>query len=474
VAGGKLKRIDLGGGSPITLCDSNQARGGTWSEDGVILFSSQLAAVQRIPASGGTPSPVTKLNREAGESAHYYPQFLPGEQQFLYLVRYRDPEQGGIFIGSLDGKPATRILQTQYRATYDAGSGRLLYTQGNGTLMARRLELDPPRLTGNPAVVAERISMVPNNGFADFSLSANGTLFYGAGTGLKEKFGWRDRAGKLLGMIGEPFEARQGRSFRISPDQSRVAYLAMAGGAQSDVWILEIGRGLSTRVTFGDAQSSRWSPDGKHIYYSDNRGIFRKAADGSGEEELVLKGSVLVFVHGISPDGRYLFFNESSDIWKLPLMGERKPEPYLQTKYTEQYGSFSPDGRWVAYSSNESGRSEVYIQGFPERRGKWLVSADGGVHPAWRGDGKELSWRSANGVLMAASMDLQASAVRPGKPEPLFHLTSYYFDAARDGQRFLVLEPERGSQPDPPMVVVQNWAARLGTQGQKMGTDWMP
>lgn len=341
---------------------------------------------------------------------------------------------------------------------------RLLYIEGNATLMARRLDLDPPRLTGDPVVVVERIAAAAPNGFADFSVSANGTLFYGTmGSGQKVKFGWRDRAGKPLGTIGEPFEPLLGRSFRISPDQSRVGYLAVTGGnQQSDVWILEMARGLSTRFTFSGAESARWSPDGKQIYYSDNRGIFRKAADGSGEEEEVRKNSFPVILSGVSPDGRHLLYVAAGDTWKLPLTGERKPEPYLQTKYTEQFATLSPDGRWMAYASDESGRSEVYVQGFPERQGKWLVSADGGTHSAWRGDGKELYWKSLDGMLMAASMDLQTSAVRPGKPQALFQVPGEYFDAARDGQRFLVLEPDDKPSSNSPMVVVQNWTARLG------------
>ena len=149
VAGGKLKRMDVAGGSPITLCDARVARGGTWNDDGVILFGDQAPGLQRIPASGGTPLPVTQVDKEAGETFHYYPQFLPGGKKLLYLSRSAEPEKMAIFVGSLDGKPATRIVQTEYKAVYDAAAGRLLYIQGNGTLMARRLESDPPRLTGD-------------------------------------------------------------------------------------------------------------------------------------------------------------------------------------------------------------------------------------------------------------------------------------------------------------------------------------
>jgi eukaryotic-like serine/threonine-protein kinase len=463
VAGGKLKRIEVAGGSPITLCDARPARGGTWNEDGVIVFGDQTPGLQRIPASGGTPSLVTRVNKEAGELFHYYPQFLPGGKQFLYLVRHGEAEKMGIYIGSLDGKPGTpetRIVQTQFKAEYDASSGRLLYVQGAGTLMAQRLELDPPRLTGDPATVAEGVRNALNNGYAEFSVSRNGTLFYSQESAAqKVRFGWRDRAGKLLETIGQPVEARFG--FSLSPDGSRVAYAAGPGLGQTEIWVLELAGGPSTRVTFSQAIWPRWSPDGKQLYYSNPGGIHRKAVDGSGEEELLMKGGRYDRVRTVSPDGKVLLYG-NGDIMTLPLTGERKPEAYLQTKYFESGATFSPDGRWVAYDSDESGRSEIWVQRFPERRGKWLVSAEGGHTPAWRADGKELYWVGPEGTLMAASVELQAAGVRRGRAEALFRLPDehMFFQPGRDG-RFLVYEPE-GAPQYRPMVVVENWAARLG------------
>ena len=329
--------------------------------------------------------------------------------------------------------------------------------------MARKLELDPPGLTGDPATVAEGVGVAANNGYADFSISSNGTLFYGRESGGgKVRFGWRDRAGKRLEAIGQPVEEWVGLGFSLSPDGSRVAYTA-GGGGQGDVWVLELARGLSTRITFSSAGSSRWSPDGKHLYYSNPKGIHRKAADGSGEEELVMKGNLTDFVGSVSPDGKYLLYGGVGDILTLPLSGEKKPEPYLQTKYTESGAAYSPDGRWVAYHSDESGRMEIYVQGFPERRGKWLISAEGGYNPTWRADGKEMYWMGPDRMLMAASVELQAAGVRPGRAEALFRLPGqgFSFQPGRDGRRFLVWEPE-GEQQERPMVVVQKWVERLG------------
>ena len=176
-----------------------------------------------------------------------------------------------------------------------------------------------------------------------------------------------------------------------------------------------------------------------------------------------MKGSRSDFVQSVSPAGKVLLYR-IGDIMMLPLTGEGKPEAYLQTKYSEN-GTFSPDGRWVAYSSDESGRSEIYVQGFPDRRGKWPISAEGGLWPAWRADGKELYWVGLDRTLMAASVELQPARVRVLRTEALFRLPTEdlfsFFQPSRDGRRFLVYEPE-GAPQFRPMVVQLNWAARLG------------
>ena len=460
-AQGKLKRIDVGGGSAMTLCDVPTARGGTWSEDGQILFAERNAGLKRIAASGGTAVVVATVNQQAGERTHYYPQYLPGGKQFLYLVRYTEAEKNAIYVGSMDGKAAVKLVESGYRAVYDASTKRLLYMQGAGVLMARKLELDPPRLSGEAVTVAEGVRVATNTGYAEFSVSGNGTLYYGRGSaGKKVQFGWRDRAGKQIEVVGQPVEADF--VFSLSPDGSRVGYGALSNAGRYEVWVMELARGLSTRITFNGGYYPQWSPDGKQLYYLNEKEIQRKAADGSGGEELLLKAGGNDFPTSVSPDGKALLYG-FQDIKKLWLTGERKSEAYLETKYTEGNAVFSPDGRWVAYRSDESGRYEIYVEGYPERRGKWLVSSEGGANPQWRGDGKELYWLKPDGTVMAASMVLQAGGVQVGRAEALFRTTGErgYFRSAKDGKRFLVAEPEDGQQ-EFPMVVVENWAARLG------------
>ena len=466
VGGGKLKRVELVGGSPVALCDVASARGGAWSEEGVILFADQGSGLQRIPASGGTPAAVTKVNTADGDVYHFYPQFLPGGKEFLFLVRSANNSKAGIYLGALDGRAPVLVQLSEFNGLYDVMSRRLLYIQGDGTLMARRLELDPPRMTGDPVIVAEGVGVGGGGGYGEFSISGNGTLFYGRGGGARKvRVGWVDRAGKVLEQVGQPVEA--GSGYRLSPDGSRVAY--SVGRPASDIWVMGLGNGISARITFHGGSFPRWSPDGRYLYYGGYRGvnaggIWRKSADGSGEEELLWNGAAGI-VQSVSPDGKQLLFG-FNDVLMLPLGGEKKVEPYVQTKFIEKGGMFSPDGRWVAYSSNESGRLEVYVQGFPERRGKWLMTADGGELPSWRADGKELYWRGLDGrTVMAAAVELQAGSAKAGRGEVLFREAvglNTPPQPSRDGKRFLEAIPDGGSAAGLPMVVVQNWAAGLG------------
>ena len=279
----------------------------------------------------------------------------------------------------------------------------------SGTLMARRLELDPPRLTGDTRRVAEGVSGALHNGYADFSVSTDGVLLYCRGTaGSKAQFAWFHRSGRKLETLAEPFETSVS-TFGLSPDGARVAYTRTV--QQADIWLLDIRRGTSTRLTFQIGGAPVWTPDGKQIYYRCPRGICRKAVDGGGDEEVA--SSSIAFPATMSPDGSTLLIGRG-DILALRLGAGEKPQPWLQTPFNEDYPVYSPDGRWVAYDSDESGRYEVYVQGYPERRGKWQVSQVGGRFPHWRSDGRELYWRAPDSMLMAAPVTTAIGGNRDG------------------------------------------------------------
>jgi len=283
-----------------------------------------------------------------------------------------------------------------------------------------------------------------------------------------------DRAGKPLSTIGQPGEYF---NISLSPDEKRVAVaISSAQSGARDVWLIDIARGTPTQFTFDPAEDfvPVWSPDGSRIVFvSDREGngnLYQKSASGAGNEELLLKTNERKWSGDWSRDGRFLIYtslneNTKHDLWILPMTGEKKPFPFLQTRSNEDHGRFSPDGHFIAYSSDESGRYEVYVQTFPVSGGKWLVSRDGGAQPHWRGDGKEIFFIAPDRKMMAADVKLEGSTCQAGIPKALFQtqIISYPnprngYEVSADGQRFVIITPLQ-ENTSTPITVVANWNA---------------
>jgi Tol biopolymer transport system component len=242
---------------------------------------------------------------------------------------------------------------------------------------------------------------------------------------------------------------------------------------RQDLYVIDLTRGTESRLTFDPADDTLpiWSHDGNRIVWASNRTgtyqIYQKLASGVGQDELLLQSDVPLLPSSCSSDGKFLLYGRSDpksgdDLWALPLEGDRKPFPFLQTPFWDTDAQFSPDGRWIAYRTNESGRSEVYVQTFPASGGRWQVSTNGGHHPQWRGDGKELFYCSTDGKLMAVDVK-RGDAFEAGLPKTLFNLAEakvYYADyaATADGRRFLFVRKLQEGSPSPFSVVV-NWTA---------------
>jgi eukaryotic-like serine/threonine-protein kinase len=482
-SGGKLKKIDVTGGPPLTLSDAPAGRGGAWNRDGVIVFApSNNRPLYRVSAAGGEPVAVTKL--QSGEAFHRSPSFLPDGRHFVYRAQ---SASAGIFLGSLDSEEPNRIQSADTQATYTA-SGYLLFVR-QGTLLAQPFDAKKLRLTGDPFPIAERVVDDTANGLGAFSVSDNGVLTYRTGitttTGQDVQMAWFDRQGKQIEPVGTPAAYR---GLDLSSDGMRVA-AHRHDGQGGDIWLLERTRGTISRFTFDASQDNGaplWSPDGSRIVFNSLRGgswgLYQKLSNGAGNDELLLRTNNLpVAPMSWSPDGRFIVYwlNDQktlTDLWVLPMTGDRKAFPFAQTPFAEYDGQVSPDSRWIAYASNETGRSEVYVRPFPSGAGKWQISTDGGSWSQWRRDGKELLYMGSVAPIKLFAVDVKANGAtfEAGVPKGLFdtgvvfpaHAGGIYraYAASRDGQRFLIARSPSAGGDDAahaPITVVVNWTAAL-------------
>ena len=477
-ANGKLYRIDTAGGPLLALCDAASGRGGAWGADDTILFALLSGPIFRVPASGGAPQPVTKLTESLSQYSHRWPQFLPDARHFLFLGQATSSGDSTIYIGSLDGGEPKLLLRNESNAIY-APPGYLLFVR-QGTLLGQRFDANKLQLTGDALPLAGHDAVDSAMAKGNFSVSENGILLYSGGAVSEARLLWFDRMGKQLAetarvdVYGFP---------RISPNGRKLAVSRASGASTSSIWIFDLDRGTSSRLTFsaGRDELPVWSPDGKFIAFASTQGgkrhIYQQAADGTGNATLVVPGEGDEIFPSWSSDGRYLIFQSHSnqgnspwEIWAEPLFGDHKIFPVAQNPhFLRGTPTLSPGGKWLGYDSDESGRMEVYLTPFLRGGGKWQVSPGGGGCARWRADGRELFYMSLDNKLMSVEISEQSSSVVIGKVQPLFQTNPVprapecMYDITPDGQRFVVvtLALELGSQPE---TLVVNWPTLLKKQ----------
>ena len=446
-SGGNLRKIDASGGAVTSLCEAASGRGGTWSGADIIVFSpSSSEPLSQIHASGGTPSPATKLDASKLEHSHRWPCFLPDGRHFLYVGRSSSSDI--IYVASLDGKENKELLRKHSNVVY--GNNCILFIE-EGALIAQPFDLDALELRGLPTTVAEGVLYDPGYGRGEFSVSGHGELLYGVGGSENAGLAWFDRSGNFSGYVARSVKNVDAR---VSLDGSRVAYSndtedRSTRHLTTDLWIYDRTKGVSTRLTFdpGDELDPVWSPDGKRIAFASNRSgranPYRINADGTAGEELLFTSDYNFFPTDWSADGGLIALQrgpsgvEKWSIWILPLAGDRKPYLWSKSDADMQLGRFSPDGRWMAFVSDESGEQQVYLRPFPGPGSKTQVSQHGCNGEAfWRHDGKELYFMSMDSRVTAAEVSTSGSSAKVGKLREIF-------DARSRGIRFV-----RGMTPD--------------------------
>jgi len=483
-ADAKLKKISVQGGAAVTLCDAAGDRGGSWGDDGTIVFNTaNTVPLSKVSPVGGMPQPLTTL--EPGETGHRWPQVLPGSKAVLFTsstgASYEDAE---IVVYSMASGERKTVQRGGFYGRY-LPSGYVVYMH-EGTLFAVPFDLQRLEVTGQPAPVLEGVVTVPANGGAQFSFSDAGNLVYLAGRagGQNISIYWMDRQGRFT-----PLRETPGDYYNpvFSPDGKRLA-LEILDGTRRDIWVYEWERDTLTRLTFtGEVnQYPVWTPDGQRITYIslENGGynISWIRADGAGKPERLTESKLSLRPRAWRPDGKVLAFRQQSpdttwDIFTLPIEGDEKsgwkpgkPQPFVKSASVEAEPAFSPDGRWIAYTSNESGNNEVFVRPFPGPGGKWQISTGGGLYPKWSLNGRELFYRTEDSKLMVATYTAPGDSFRADKPQLWSpgQFTDrgtffYNFDLHPDGKRFAVLKAAGTEQTAAvnKVNIVLNWFDEL-------------
>ncbi len=469
---GSLKRVPIGGGPPQTLCDFSRGADGVWGAGGMILFDGSSGdSILAVSAGGGTPVGATRMNPEFGNDGHGWPCFLPDGERFVFL-EITDEGPDRIMLGRLGSLDAKFIGHAESRVEY-LPPGYLVF-ENDGALLAQPFDVGAGELRGDPFPLAEGIG-TGGTGLAHFSGSANGTLIYTQGGDAKKKLLLFNRQGQEIEQIGE---AGFYNNPRLSPDGQRLAVdiIDDRNDNQRDLWIVDLAREVRSRFTFDAADdfAGAWSPDGRLLYFASLRGfssIWAKNAGGTGQVDRVITLEGPSVVGDVSSDGTTLLTSVRRsqtgwDLFSVPADGDTSGVRLeIGSPFSEFDAMFAPGDRFFAYTSTESGRSEVFLSTYPAGNGKWQVSTHGGIDPGWRADGKELYYMDGAMNMVAVDISLEGD-VEIGMPRVLFPtpcqatLSRNLSAVSADGERFVVVSADDHGQVSP-IVVVLNWTAGL-------------
>jgi serine/threonine-protein kinase len=495
---GALRKVPANGGPPTTIAElARPMYGADWGDDGTIVYSLDRDGLWRVHAGGGTPERVTQLDRRKGELKHLLPQMLPGSRAVVFTVTYAPfPrwDDTDVVVQELSTGARRAQLESAADGRYVA-SGHLVYLQ-RGTMMAAPFDLANLKFGGGGIGVVANVMQSANatndvldSGAGQFAVSPGGSLLYMPGgifPDSERTLVWVSRTG-----AEEPLSmpVRAYSSPRLSPDGNLITLWTQG---DRNIWIYDLARQSLTRVNAeGRNARSIWAPDGKRIAFSSTAGggeenAFLVSADASGAPDRLVTCDCPSHPASWAPDGRTIVSVEREDndydLVRVDVTGTRQRTPLLHSKADEYYPDISPDGAWIAYTSNESGKNEVYVQPFPGLGSRHQISTDGGAAPAWSRDGRELFYiATAIGSPRTGTTGGQASLTRvmavavkaaptfvASRPRVLFEgrygATAIVrpYDVSTDGQRFLMVkQKDRAPFSASQMILVQNWLEEL-------------
>ena len=479
---GSLKKVSLTGGAPLTVCNGvPQCHGATWCPDDTIVFTpDNHSGLWQVPASGGEPRELTKPNRARGEKSHRWPHCLPGGKAVLFSVgtsRLTRWDDARIEVLRLPSGERRTILEGGTSAAY-VDSGHLVYRWGT-SILAAPFDVDRLATTGAPVAVVDGVQSASLWGAPFFTVARTGMLAFLPHTRNAERMVLVNRAGEArpLTQWGESVGIDSVGGPRLSPD-GRVIALTM-GGANDQVWRFDIERAALAQVTFEwDNNNPVWTPDGEFLIVSSTPGwkLGRVRADGSGSPEPLLAGKGSNQIPGsVTADGKLIAYcedgtNTLEDIWVMSLERDGEPRLFVQTPASDVMPAISPSGGLLAYASNESGQFEIYLRSFPDGGRKVQVSSEGGIHPVWARNGKELFYRAPLG---GSKWRMMAAEVSPGKPIRISRSGGLFedsysasgetpsYDVLPDGQHFVMIEVDREASRITQFNVVLNWFEEL-------------
>jgi len=474
----KLKVIAASGGRAETLCDAPSGRGGTWSPSNVIVFAPDAGGpLYRIPTTGGTPEPATTIDPARKEGGHRFPSFLPDGVRFLYAVLPGKDGRFDIFAGSLRDATRRRIGSMEAAPVF-AEPAWLLYAR-QGVLAALPFDPGALKITGDPVMLEDEPAVIldPATSWTagrSVSVSASGSLAYYSTPSVNTTATWYDATGVPTGTLSVP--PGHYETISISPDGTRGVMVKSMSPSESSLWLVDLARGGASPLSTGKGRNDTpvWSPDGARIVWAADRDgmqdLFEKNVNDAAPEKPLFTSDILFKNPAAwSPDGQWVTMTQldrdsAHNVWLLDASGTKPPTAIVRGPVRDNGGPVSPDGRWMAFTADDSGRYELYVQSFPTPGRKVQISENGAISSWWARDGRQMVFLGGDLRSLWRVDVVPGETLGVGKPMRFATLPAdiVWVDAMPDRQRFLAIAPERTGTGS--VTVVQNWHAALATK----------